>query len=219
MRNVSQIQEFYSGENFVKRIDTILEQMHKKRQDLCEATGISPQAISNWKSLNRMPTVDAAIAISLFLKVEPEWLLTGQLSWDGYSETQPCQIYSRLYNLLKDKTKAQEPVSPKELHDYVKDIVDDSTLTNWSENRSIPDPEILYRLADYLGTSLPFLLANITGNMTEHPGIEGKKISLEEYNDFCNYKKNIQLTHLFATLKDSDKKLITEMLTRLQNNN
>ena len=83
MRKVSQIQEFYSGENFVKRIDTILEQMHKKRQDLCEATGISPQAISNWKSLNRMPTVDAAIAISLFLKVEPEWLLTGQLSWDG----------------------------------------------------------------------------------------------------------------------------------------
>ena len=219
MRNVSQIQEFYSGENFVKRIDTILEQMHKKRQDLCEATGISPQAISNWKSLNRMPTVDAAIAISLFLKVEPEWLLTGQLSWDGYSETQPCQIYSRLYNLLKDKTKAQEPVSPKELHDYVKDIVDDSTLTNWSENRSIPDPEILYRLADYLGTSRPFLLANITGNMTEHPGIEGKKISLEEYNDFCNYKKNIQFTHLFAALKDSDKKLITEMLTRLQNNN
>ena len=191
--------------------------MHLKRPDLCAATGISKQAITNWKSLNRIPNVDAVIAISTFLKVEPEWLLTGQLSWEGYSETQPCQIYSRLYNFLKDKTKALEPESTQELHEYVKDIVDDSTLTNWTENRSIPDPKILYRLADYLGTSLPFLLANITGSMIEHPGINGEKISLEEYNDFCNYKKNIHFTHLFAALKDSDKKLITELIVSLLN--
>ena len=219
MRNISQIQEFYSGEKFVKRIDTILEQMHKKRQDLCENTGISQQAISNWKSLNRMPTVDAAIAISLFLKVDLEWLLTGQITWAGNSETQPCQIYSRLFNLLKEKTKANEPISQNELHEYIKDIVDESTLTNWSENRSIPDPEILYRLADRLGTSLPYLLANITGSMTEHPGINGEKISLEEYSDFCNFKKNIHFTHLFAALKDSDKKLITDLIISLLNKN
>ena len=157
--------------------------MHLKRPDLCAATGISKQAITNWKSLNRIPNVDAVIAISTFLKVEPEWLLTGQLSWKGYSETQPCQIYSRLYNLLKDKTKALE------LHEYVKDIVDDSTLTNWTENRSIPDPKILYRLADYLGTSLPFLLANITGSMIEHPGINGEKSLLKNTMTFVIIKR------------------------------
>lgn len=219
MVNVSQIQELFSGEEFVMRIDSILEQMHLKRPDLCAATGISKQAITNWKSLNRMPNVDAVISVSTFLKVEPEWLLTGQLTWEGSPETQPCQIYKRLYDLLKDKTKAKEPISKQELHDYVKDIIDDSTLTNWSENRSIPDPKILFQLAAKLETSLPFLLANITGDMTEHPGIEGKKISIEEYNNFCNYKKNIHFTHLFAALKDSDKKIVTEMIIRLLNNN
>ena len=122
MGNVSQIQELYSGEQFVKRIDTILEQMNLKRPDLCKATGISKQAITNWKTLNRMPNVDAAVAISTYLKVELEWLLTGQLSWDRDPETQPCKIYSRLYYLLKERTKAIEPISQHTLHEYVKDI-------------------------------------------------------------------------------------------------
>lgn len=215
MGNVSQIQELYSGEQFVKRIDTILEQMNLKRPNLCKATGISKQAITNWKTLNRMPNVDAAVAISTYLKVELEWLLTGQLSWDRDPETQPCKIYSRLYYLLKERTKAIEPISQHTLHEYVKDIVDDSTLTNWAENRCIPDPKTLYQLSVFLDTSFPFLLANITDDMSDQSSTKTKKISLEEYKDFSKYKNNMQFTRLFDELQPTDKDAIYKIINSL----
>lgn len=215
MGNVSQIQELYSGEQFVNRIDTILEQMNLKRPDLCKATGISKQAISNWKTLNRMPTVDAAIAISSFLKVEPEWLLTGQLTWNGDFETQPSQIYYRIFILLKQRAHAKEPVSSKELHEIVKDIVDDSTLTNWAENRCIPDPKTLYQISIFLNTSFLFLLANITDDMSDLSSTKTKKISLEEYKDFSKYKNNMQFTRLFDELQQTDKDAIYKIINSL----
>ena len=216
MKEINSLEYVINGSDFVKRIDETLADMESTRQDLYNATDTSRFSISNWKNKNVLPSIETAIKIANFLKVELEWLLTGNLTWHGNSASQPSQIYVRIYNLLKEKRPA-EPVNQKELHQYIKDIVDSGTLFNWEKNRSIPDSDTLCRLAIYFGISLPFLSAGITGTMYDHPELEGKKIKPEEYDDFCNYKKNIHFMHLFDGLIQTDKDTVVKMIVGILN--
>ncbi|MED4377944.1 helix-turn-helix transcriptional regulator [Schinkia azotoformans] len=60
------------------RIAAKLEELKLKQTDVCKATGISKNAMSNYVGGNRVPDTLATYKLSKFLSVSIEWLLTGE---------------------------------------------------------------------------------------------------------------------------------------------
>lgn len=60
-----------------QRIFSILESKHLSQKDLAKYAGLSPAAISGWKSKNTSPSADKLVKISEFLGVSTYYLLTG----------------------------------------------------------------------------------------------------------------------------------------------
>lgn len=61
-----------------QRIYALLREKHLTQKDLSRYTGISPAAISSWKSKGTNPSSDKIIKICEFLEVDPYYLLTGE---------------------------------------------------------------------------------------------------------------------------------------------
>ncbi len=61
-----------------QRIFNILKEKNLSQKDLSEHTGISPAAISSWKSRKTNPSSDKIMKICEFLEVSPFYLLTGE---------------------------------------------------------------------------------------------------------------------------------------------
>lgn len=60
-----------------QRILAILEEKNLSQKELSSYAGISPSAISNWKTQKTNPASDKIIKICEFLEVDPYYLLTG----------------------------------------------------------------------------------------------------------------------------------------------
>ena len=60
-----------------ERIFVLLKSKHLSQYDLAEYAGLSPAAISSWKSRNTSPSADKLVRISEFLGVSLQFLLTG----------------------------------------------------------------------------------------------------------------------------------------------
>lgn len=63
-----------------QRIFSILREQNLSQKELAQYTGISPAAISSWKSKGTNPSSDKIISICEFLHVEPYYLLTGSIA-------------------------------------------------------------------------------------------------------------------------------------------
>ena len=63
-----------------QRIFALLREKNLSQKALSVYAGISPAAISSWKSKNTNPSSDKIIKISEFLQVSPYYLLTGEES-------------------------------------------------------------------------------------------------------------------------------------------
>ena len=61
-----------------QRIFALLREKKLSQKELPENTGISPAAISSWKSKSTNPTSDKIVKISEFLDVDVYYLLTGE---------------------------------------------------------------------------------------------------------------------------------------------
>ena len=62
----------------VTRIDTLLNQLGKTRQDLADYVGVTTAAISSWSRRNSIPSADTALNIADFLGTSIRFLLTGE---------------------------------------------------------------------------------------------------------------------------------------------
>lgn len=60
-----------------QRIFKILEEKHLSQKELARYAGLSPAAISSWKSKNTSPSSEKLVKISEFLGVSVYFLLTG----------------------------------------------------------------------------------------------------------------------------------------------
>jgi transcriptional regulator with XRE-family HTH domain len=67
-----------TGQEIVKRIDSVLKQKNLKRQAVADAVGISTQSFTHWSMRGSVLAADTAIKIAQFLDVSVEWLITGQ---------------------------------------------------------------------------------------------------------------------------------------------
>lgn len=212
MHNKIQPEIYKNGSDFVDRIDEQLTRMKKRRQDLCDYVGLKPQSISNWKALNGLPSADRVLQISRFLQVEPEWLITGYLPWNGNENSRPSMIYKRINDCYSDPKDSNQKIP---LHEYLKDFVDEITLLNWRDDRNIPDPYILYQISVFMSQSFVFIATGETASSFNKPGINGEQMSLEEYNQLCKFKKNFRLNSRFEALHPGDKKLIMALINSL----
>lgn len=61
-----------------QRIFALLREKKLSQKELSEYTGISPAAISSWKSKGTNPSSDKIVKISEFLDVDVYYLLTGE---------------------------------------------------------------------------------------------------------------------------------------------
>lgn len=89
-----------------QRIFSILEEKHLSQKDLSDYSGISPAAISSWKSKGTNPSSDKIIKISEFLNVSPTFLLTG--------ESVPLFEYSKEVPICADIPINYQPPLPSD---------------------------------------------------------------------------------------------------------
>lgn len=61
-----------------QRIFALLREKNLSQKELSKYTGISPAAISSWKSKGTNPSSDKIVKISEFLNVDVYYLLTGE---------------------------------------------------------------------------------------------------------------------------------------------
>lgn len=211
-----------AGAAFVDRIDAILALMDKKRQDLCDATHITQQSISNWKKLNGLPSADTAIEIAKYLKVDTGWLINGTISLEISDNSKPEAIYNRIYAILRKETELPYPgyhahndSDYKKIHSPLNDIVDHITLTNWRENRSIPDPNTLAKISERLRKSLNYISTGNDEPVYKLSTKTGQEIDKKDYDDFCAFKKVQKLFWKYEGLFVPDKEIARELINRL----
>ena len=75
-----------------------MHEKHRKSADIAKATGINPSVLSRYLSGANKPSSDNIIAISHYLNVSPEWLLS---SSDAPKSIQKSQVISSTEPLLK----------------------------------------------------------------------------------------------------------------------
>ena len=92
--------------------ENLRQAMHEKRcksADVAKATGISPSVLSRYLSGRNKPSSDNILAISQYLNVSPEWLLS---SSDAPESIQRSQVISSvtdpLLKQIEDKIKIIE---------------------------------------------------------------------------------------------------------------
>ena len=82
--------------------------MHEKRcksADVAKATGINPSVLSRYLSGRNKPSSDNIIAISHYLNVSPEWLLS---SSDAPKSIQRSQVISSVTEPLLETIEVQD---------------------------------------------------------------------------------------------------------------
>ena len=205
------------GKEFSERIDLMLKLENHTRKELCDYAGISVQAFSNWKLQSSLPGAETALKIADFLNVSLEWLINGYIKWNGWTEARPSQVYNRIANILKEQHKDPYNISDEELHAPLtsKGIVNNITLLNWKEERTIPNSYDLYRVAKELKQTYIFISTGVSGTQDESLIINGEKISNEEYIELYQLKKHKKLLEKFESLFEEDKTIIINLINRM----
>lgn len=86
--------------NFYLRIENLLKQQKKTQKELSEYIGLSaPQAYTNWKARNSIPSADMAVKIAEYLNTSVEYLVTGNDKSPFESEIKSLQ--SKLEKIAK----------------------------------------------------------------------------------------------------------------------
>lgn len=86
--------------NFYLRIENLLKQQKKTQKELSEYIGLSaPQAYTNWKARNSIPSADMAVKIAEYLNTSVEYLVTGNDKSPFESEIKNLQ--SKLEKIAK----------------------------------------------------------------------------------------------------------------------
>ena len=212
---------FEDKQSFISRVESILVLEKKTRKDLCEHLGISAQAFTNWKQQLSLPSVETALKISNYLNVSLEWLINGYITWDGWSDSRPSMVYSRIAALLRTLPENEREYSdenPEKLHAPLKNIVDNLTLINWREDRAIPNPYDLYRIALFFNVTFVFISTGVTYSQEQDRNdsivINGEKISFNELSELYELKDYKTIVKSIKNLPEDEKNTIVGLINK-----
>jgi len=185
----------------VERIDECLKNRNLKRLVLCEAVGITPTAITHWKTHKSMPAADTAVKIAQFLDVSVEWLINGTLP-DPTEHSSPQAVATRIDNALTFVTGRHSYSDEDAWFDPIQSLVSIHTFYNWLSGRKYPDIPTVQKIADTLSLQTIFLLT-------------GKNDT--EYDSFtCNLADKYEFVIKgFHCLNDENQKIIDSLIAHL----
>ena len=66
--------------DFIDRIDSLLSQQNKNRNDIYNDLGLAKNIIGQWKQRGTIPAADTVLKIAQYLNTSVEYLLTGKES-------------------------------------------------------------------------------------------------------------------------------------------
>lgn len=113
--------------NFVERIEILLEEKKLKRIALANTIGIPNQSITDWKKRGTIPAGDIVLKIAQYLDVSFEWLITGEdraapkVSQDEkelidtYRQADECSRHNAL-TILRDSASRSKQESSKNIN-------------------------------------------------------------------------------------------------------
>lgn len=194
---------------FVKRVDFILKQQGKKRQDLAEMIGMSVTSISQWNKISGFPSADTIQKVSSYLQVDSNWLLYGELKQTFLPGQTPADIAKRVFVLLRRRSYEYETDNITAKNTPIAHIISENELNNWATNRLVPDYSKLKAIAEFFNISMDFLLsADVDKGETK------KEIDTARYEQLT--KKYGHFMAAFDELSDVDKKYIAGIVGRMQ---
>lgn len=79
--------------NVESRLISRIKELGLKQADICQETGLSTTAVSNYCTGKRLPDTLSLYKIAMVLKVPMEWILTGKNQTNEESEQERLQNY------------------------------------------------------------------------------------------------------------------------------
>lgn len=148
------------SETLVDRIDECLKYRNLKRLALCEAVGITPTAITHWRTQKSIPSADTAVLIARYLDVSVDWLIFGTVS-DPTKASSPQAIAERIENALVFLTGIPSYTEGESWYQPIEAIIPIHTFYNWRTGRNYPDVATVQKIADAVGLHPYYLLTGI----------------------------------------------------------
>ena len=96
--------------NFPEKLRQLMHEKRCKSADVAKATGINPSVLSRYLSGRNKPSSDNIIAISHYLNVSPEWLLS---SSEAPESIQKSQVISSVTDPLLKTIEVQDKLIEK----------------------------------------------------------------------------------------------------------
>lgn len=207
------------------RIDTLLKEWNIKQIDLSTKIDISSSAISSLKKTKGIPAADTALKIAYFFKVDPTWLIFGELDFPKSYDSRPSEIYNRIDKLLRkelgldDKYNAFEnETTIVNFHGPILEYVSIADIMNWRADRSFPKTEELMQIAKHFNKSFDYIFKGYHSPKTsakEDSNDNTFVVPKDEYDDYCRFKNYKHFVYSYDALYDPDKEYIKTLTNRL----
>ncbi|MCR4626361.1 MAG: helix-turn-helix domain-containing protein, partial [Treponema sp.] len=204
---------------FLLNVESLVTERNITKQAFCDELGFSRSSFVNWKKQSSIPNGDTVIKIADFFKVDPKWLLTGEIDLPEKYESHPSAIFERVYHLLLEKTNTPDPdfqnVSVAQLIKMwktVEKIASCYDLRNWQFNRIMPSYKQILELAEHFGKPFTY----IANGISEVPDyLNPCKVPEAEYNDFKRFSRHKNFMYHFDCLSKSSMKIVEDLVNFL----
>ena len=205
------------------RIDDLLNQWGVSQKDLCTKINISSAALSSLRKSNGVPAADTAIAISEFFRVDPIWLIKGQLNFSDSYDSRPSEVYDRIQKLLREEQNIEDDYDQfynvttiSNFHGPLLDYVSVLEIVNWHYNRSFPKVDDLLKIAKHFNKTYNYIAFGYeTPEKSSNNDNDVYTVPKTEYEDYCRFKDYKYIMYSYDCLYEPDKKYISTMIQRL----
>ena len=135
-----------------KRIIEFLEDEDFDIKDLSKFLDLDISLIYAWKRDDNFPSTKYLILLSEYFDCSLEYLLNRSEEFGKGKVENLSNFKDRLNFLIKDKKKSQYKMVKKD------NICSSSCFHRWFKLNTIPEPEMLVKLADYFKVTIDYLL-------------------------------------------------------------
>lgn len=206
---------------FLTNVESLVKEHGISKQAFCDELSFSRSSFINWKKQLSIPNGETVIKIADFFKVDPKWLLTGEISLPENQNAMPSKVFDRTYRLLLEETGIPDPDYHKitdqqaeALWKSVENIVSYYDLLNWQFDRIMPTYRQIFDLAEHFGKPITFIAEGID----EVPDyLNPCKVPENEYKDFKRFKAHKDFMYKFHNLSKDGMKVVDSLVDYLFN--
>ena len=212
---------FAMNDLFLGNVECLVKERNISKQAFCDELGFSRSSFVNWKNQSYPPNGDTIIKISSYFKVDPKWLVTGEIDIPEKQTSWPSSIFERVYHLLLEETKTPNPdyhkISIQQaeyLWQPIEKIASCHDLINWQFNRIMPNYHQILELAEHFGKTISY----IADGIEDLPAyLDPCKVPEDEYKDFKRFKAHKNFMYKFHSLSNDGMKVVDSLVDYIFN--